>query len=689
MNDRILPPAAPARPGEIAPELAGRAWLGTGGRALKLGDLRGRMVLLDFWTFCCVNCLHVLDELRTLERSFADVLVVIGVHSPKFSHEANPAALAANVRRYQVEHPVLDDPELATWRAYGARAWPTLVLIDPDGRIVAHMAGEGHGEALAQRLAHLADLHRSRGSLVPGPGPYRPPESDCTALSFPSKAVALASGSLLVSDAGHHRLAEVTLDGELTRVIGTGERGWRDGSAGQACFSEPNGLCRLPSRLAARLGCDVVVADSANHALRGVNLATGAVTTLAGTGSQSARRGRLGPVLLGQGGGRADQTELSSPWDVVWDPARRLVLIAMAGVHQIWAYDPAQMRVGVLAGNSGEGLIDGPALLAELAQPSGLAMAANGRCWFADSETSALRWLDQELEVGTAIGSGLFDFGLADGAPGSALMQHPLGLAVPPNGQVVVADTFNGAVRIFDPNQQRLRTLATGLAEPSDVVLHPALANDEVVVVESSAHRLIRVKTSVSVNPAQPAKPTKLAQPASQAEPTSLAQPASLARPTSLAQPAGPAKSISLAQPAGPAKSARPHLEKATGRPAMDLPAGQGLDLEIDFTVPAGRRLDDASGPAIEVSVSASPPELLIQGGGPGHQLRRRLELAPGHGVLHVTARVATCDAAGAATPACHLNAQDWGIPVVVHQHPDQNHQHPDQVPSRISLPLG
>ena len=130
-----------------APQLVGRGWLNTGGRSYGLRDFRGKVLLLDFWTFCCVNCLHVLDELRPLEAEFADVLVTVGVHSPKFEHEADPAALAAAVERYAVHHPVLDDPDLTTWQAYAVRAWPTLVVVDPEGYVVHVAAGEGHAEA--------------------------------------------------------------------------------------------------------------------------------------------------------------------------------------------------------------------------------------------------------------------------------------------------------------------------------------------------------------------------------------------------------------------------------------------------------------------------------------------------------------------------------------------------------------
>src|ERR1700757_2391200 len=150
MNDAApapTPAPAPRRARVRAPELIGKGgWLNTGGKELTLSGLRGRIVILDFWTFCCINCLHVLDELRPLEERYADVLVVIGVHSPKFEHEKDPAAVKAAVERYAVTHPVLDDPAMLTWREYTAKAWPTLAVVDPEGYLVSVMAGEGHAE---------------------------------------------------------------------------------------------------------------------------------------------------------------------------------------------------------------------------------------------------------------------------------------------------------------------------------------------------------------------------------------------------------------------------------------------------------------------------------------------------------------------------------------------------------------
>ena len=220
------------RPRVRAPELRGRGWLNTGGVDLSLADLRGRFVLLDFWAFCCVNCLHVLDELRPLEATYDGELVVVGVHSPKFVHEADADALAAAVERYEVEHPVLDDPELVTWQAYTARAWPTLVLVDPEGYVVAQYAGEGHAHAIDALVAELREEHRAKGTLQPGGSPYVPPAVESGDLRFPAKAVALPSGGFLVADAGHHGLVELAADAE-TVVRRIGDRCARAGGRGR------------------------------------------------------------------------------------------------------------------------------------------------------------------------------------------------------------------------------------------------------------------------------------------------------------------------------------------------------------------------------------------------------------------------------------------------------------------------
>ncbi len=585
-----------------APELRGRGWLNTGGRLLSLSELRGRFVLLDFWTGCCVNCLHVLDELRPLEKKYADELVVIGVHSPKFPHEGTPEAVMAAVERYGVAHPVLDDPDLQTWQQYAVRAWPTLVLIDPEGYVVAQHSGEGHAHAIDMLLEHLVSDYQSRGTFHPDVAFIPDAAPDDTTLWFPAKAVLLADRSLLVADAGHHSLAQLDpASGALIRRIGTGTRGYRPGAANAAQFSEPNGLCLLPPDIRAGVGYDVVVADTVNHALRGIRLRDGYVRNLAGTGKQWMQ----GDPLPDQG--FADTT-MSSPWDVVWVPAWSEVAIAMAGNHQLWSYDPVAGRLTLRGGTTQEGLVDGDLMQAWFAQPSGFAVSSDGgTLWFVDAETSALRRVTNGV-VTTEVGSGLFDFGHVDGPAAEALLQHPLACCVLADGSIAIADTYNGAVRRFDPETRTVSTVAGDLAEPSGLIP----LGEELLVVESAAHRLTRVRL--------PAEATMVKASDMQSQ-----------------------------------------------RPAVSLRPGT-IVLEVIFTPPPGQKLDDRYGPAAHVVVSSTPADLLEDGAGSTDALRRvvRIGDAVDSAVLHVSARAASCDDGDAEFPACHVHQQDWGVPIEV-----------------------
>jgi thiol-disulfide isomerase/thioredoxin len=644
-----------------ASELVGRNWLNTGGKSLDLESLRGKIVLLDFWTFCCINCLHVLDELRPLEEKYSDVLVTVGVHSPKFEHEADPVALAAAVERYEIHHPVLDDPELETWKAYTARAWPTLVVIDPEGYIVAHLSGEGHADGLSVLIPELIAQHEAKGTLHRGNGPYVAPEPTSGTLRFPGKALFLPAGrgnsaiggpeakasdagtsdagSWLVTDTGHHRLVELGTDFHtVLRTYGSGTKGHADGPGADvdsvkptAQFNEPQGLVLLPEDVAAKTGYDVVIADSVNHRLRGLSLADGTVSTLVGNGVQ--RLLETGPARVdedaaGFTGRLSDHpldVALSSPWDVVWSAKLNAVVVAMAGVHQIFSFDPISGTVSILAGNGLEGLLDGAAHEAWFAQSSGLAEDADGNIWVADSETSALRKLVIDdaatVTVESAVGKGLFDFGFRDGPAAEARLQHPLGVTVLPDGSVAIADTYNGAVRRYDPATGTVSTLARGLSEPSDVIVdhtHTAGSEPLLVVVEANKHQLIYVPIP------------KEAQQVDE----------------------------------GAVQTHRPKSPVAPGT----------LELTVRFTAPTGQKLDDRWGDPTQLKISSTPPELLVAGGGTSVGLQRTLELSADvpDGVLHITARAAACDGPETADgeipdhAACHLYQQDWGIPVVL-----------------------
>ncbi|MGY5319133.1 NHL domain-containing thioredoxin family protein [Neomicrococcus lactis] len=640
-----------------ASALEGRNWLNTGGKQLNLEDLRGKIVILDFWTFCCINCLHVLDELRPLEEKYRDVLVTVGVHSPKFEHEADPIALAAAVERYEIHHPVLDDPELKTWQSYAARAWPTLVVVDPEGTNVAHLSGEGHANGLEVLVEELIAEHEAKGTLHRGDGPYVAPPAREGDLRFPGKVVALRDGGFLVGDSGHHRIVELDSDlRTVRRVIGAGIKGFADSpkdydaagspqgagsddsgvdqsgidQSGGARFNEPQGLALLPEDVAAKVGYDVVVADTVNHRLRGISLATGAVRTLAGNGVQrlldteQARKEAPGiGVNLAEGlAAGALEVSLSSPWDVVWSEKAQRVIVAMAGTHQIFSFDPVSGAVAVFAGSGLEGLEDGAAETSWFAQTSGLATDAAGDIWLADAETSALRVLrvgedGAVTAVETLVGQGLYDFGFQDGAAADARFQHPLGVTVLPDGSVAVADTYNGAVRRVDLASGEVSTLARGLAEPSDVLLDDSVDGEPVLlIVETNRHELVRI----------------------------------------------PLPKEALRVDEGSAQVTRPRTPVAAGE----------HQLVVRFAAPKGQKLDDRWGDPTQLKISSSPENLLVEGAGTSVGLTRTLVLNPNvpEGVLHITARAAACDGEpGGEIPdhaACHLYQQDWGIPVLL-----------------------
>lgn len=660
--------SASSTPRIRASELVGETWFNVGDQDLSLKELRGKIVILDFWAFCCVNCLHVLDELRPLEAKYSDVLVTVGVHSPKFDYEAETAAVAAAIERYDIAHPVLNDPELITWQAYTARAWPTLVVVDPEGYVVAHLTGEGHVAGLYSLIDQLIAEHEAKGTLHRGKGPYVAPEPVARDLKFPAKAIALGSrgsqdGSFLVADTGHHRLVEVANDLEtVLQTIGgngTGDkvtdeaaqadpnlisvRGIVDGGRDVALFNEPHGLALLPAEVASQVGYDILVADAVNHRLRGVNLTTGEVSTVAGNGVQrlidseriqedsgDAETVELTPFAAG-----ALETSLSTPWDVQYSEAEGTAIIAMAGTHQLFSYNPVTQALAVYAGTALEGLVDGPADEAWFAQSSGLSVDPDGTLWVADAETSAVRYIipstktdSKKPEIGTVVGTGLFDFGFRDGTPEDARLQHPLGVTNLPDGSVLIADTYNHAIRRWAPQTlnadgttkpAEVSTVARDLQEPSDILVETDAEGNAVsiVVVETNTHQLVRISV--------------------------------------------PEKFLHIDEGA-----------MQVQRPPTKLVAGD-LPITISFAAPKGQKLDDRWGDPTQLTISSTPENLLLAGEGRATGLTRQLRLNPEitEGVLHVTARAAACDGEyGQPIPdaaACHLYQQDWGIPVTIH----------------------
>ncbi|MDX1443819.1 MAG: thioredoxin-like domain-containing protein [Gammaproteobacteria bacterium] len=439
----------------------GLDWINTEGEALTLEDLEGKVVLLDFWTYGCINCYHIIPDLKKLEEKYGDALVVIAVHSAKFDAEGDTRRIRQITHRYEREHPVVNDRGFAFWNRYGARAWPTLVLIDPAGNVVGKVAGEGHYELLDEAIGRMIDTFADAGELDRAPLGYEPfwksEEGDIDSfLAFPGK-ILVDDERLYIADSNNHRIVVTDHSGKVIHLVGSGEAALRDGSFDEAAFQQPQGMTLDPQ---GRL----IVADTLNSAIRLVDFEKGEVTTLAGNGEQE---------YLREDRYEASGTGLNSPWDVLWHDGQ--VYIAMAGQHQIWRLDPGHDRIEVFAGTRREALTDGRRLDAALNQPSGLATDAK-RLYFADSEASAIRYAEfaEDGRLRTIVGTGLFDFGDVDGSGPKVRLQHPLGIDHV-DGLLYIADTYNDKIKVIDPADRSARTLLGGdgtLFEPGGLDVH-------------------------------------------------------------------------------------------------------------------------------------------------------------------------------------------------------------------------
>ena len=461
-----------------APPLApNRGWLNTDG-PLTLAALRGNVVILDFWTTCCINCQHVLPVLRALEERRAGQPVrVVGIHSAKFEAEADAGHVADALARHGVTHPVVLDDAMAIWEQYAIRSWPTLVILRPDGTVAALTPGEPVLDELDAFVQTVLDEARAEGTLRIRPEPTPVPTSAPPAtpasgpLRFPGKLAVAPDGRFAVADTGNHRVLLFSPEGTCVGAWGDGRPGFVDGASPRFC--RPNGLTFG--------GGGLWVADTDNHAIRRVDFGSGEVTTVAGIGTMG-----VGYI---QGALPAMEAPLRSPWDLV--AVEDDLVIAMAGTHQLYLYDAQDQTIGPLAGSGREALQDGGVAQASFAQPSGLALAFP-LLFVADSETSALRLVDLARQrVQTLVGRGLFDFGFADGPRGTALLQHPMGVGVSADG-VVVADTYNSALRRVAPNGAVTTLCRAGLREPEDVKFHQGAW----LVADTGNHRVVRIDPS-------------------------------------------------------------------------------------------------------------------------------------------------------------------------------------------------
>ena len=461
-------------------------WINTK-EPLSIDKLKGHIVVLDFWTYCCINCMHTLPILAELEKKYKEKPVIfIGVHSAKFFNEQDKKNIQQAVARYEISHPVLVDKQMVVWRKYGVSGWPTIAIVDPNGTLVYMQSGEGQKEMIEDTIDILLEKHEKSHTLAREPIKITKTVSTSkTILSFPGK-ISISKGRVAISDSNHNRIIVTNLMGKIEHIIGSGKIGLSDGSFSESAFFRPQGVTWKNDL--------IFVADTENHALRKIDLQNRKVTTLAGTGKQ-------GPWM--SAGGKGIETSISSPWDIgVKDD---LVFITMAGNHQIWAFDLKTELIRPFVGSGHENIVDGDRMQARLAQPSGISIL-DDVVYFVDSETSAIREIDLKTNyVRTIVGHGLFIFGHKDGHTDEALFQHPLGLSAIPK-KIFVADTYNSSIRVIDLEKETVATIigkqgmngvckvgdpncdALGLYEPSDVEFY----EDRLYIADTNNH-LIRV----------------------------------------------------------------------------------------------------------------------------------------------------------------------------------------------------
>jgi thiol-disulfide isomerase/thioredoxin len=481
-------------------------WLNTK-NSLRLSDLKGKLVLLDFWTYCCINCMHVLPTLKQAEEEFSKELLVVGVHTAKFETEKDTDNIRSAILRYEIKHPVLNDSAHTLWKQLGVGTWPTLVLIDPEGYAIWAHAGEIPYAELQTTLKKAVAFYKRKGTLDDRQVFFDLVELTAkpTPLRFPGKVISDTAGErLFISDSNHNRIVVTTTKGELLSTIGSGRIGAEDGALERASFNHPQGLAYRDEVL--------WVADTENHLIRRVDLQTKKVTTVAGTGKQTDSAWpnlnidapvprKLTRVPL--------NTPLGSPWDL-WIHADD-IYIAMAGPHQIWKMDLEGKGISQFAGNGREDIVDGPLLpkrtyaegSSSFAQPSGL--SSDGQwLYVADSEGSSIRAvpLAGNESVRTVVGTSrlpqnrLFTFGDVDGAKADALLQHPLGVAYH-SGQIYVVDTYNNKLKAVDAKTGAVKTVA-GDGQPGDTDLPPRLdepgglcvSNNRLYIADTNNHAI-------------------------------------------------------------------------------------------------------------------------------------------------------------------------------------------------------
>ncbi|KAJ6646671.1 NHL repeat-containing protein 2 [Pseudolycoriella hygida] len=499
--------------------------------------LSGKVVVLDFFTYCCINCIHMLPDLKKIEESYSveDGLVVIGVHSAKFANEKDSANILSAVQRYNITHPVVNDHETSMWMELKLRCWPTIIILGPKANPIFVKMGEGNFQLLEKYVAAAMKFYKEQNQIKSHSLPLNPAADLITpnlSLKFPGKiACTKTNGNdaipelYAISDTGNHRIIIITASGEVINKIGGKQAGYVDGDLSQAKFNSPQGVCFLNEKI-------LFVADTENHAVRRIDLIEKSVTTIAGTGVQG---------FDFVGGKMGAEQEISSPWDVavyktrdmdmtfhldgVTVAEKNVVIVAAAGTHQIWAVCIDDViwwkfkkytagTVVVIAGNGKEeNRNNSYPQNAAFAQPSGLSIGSN-EMFIADSESSCIRKLSLvDGKVLAVVGGdrnpkNLFAYGDVDGQGIAAKLQHPLGVCFnSKDNSVYVADSYNHKIKRINVTTNHCETCniveesskdVMVFSEPGGLCLNPT--GDTLYVANTNNHsiELVDLHTMIS-----------------------------------------------------------------------------------------------------------------------------------------------------------------------------------------------
>ena len=473
--------------------------------------MKGRIVLLDFWTYCCINCLHVIPILKQLEEIYKELLV-IGIHSAKFTNEKSKKNINYALHRHLIKHPVVCDNELDLWTSLEINCWPTFMILNPYGQIIAEFQGEIQANLVKDFIRYCFEYYEK--DLLP----IKSLESlemknlkeveFSNELCFPTK-LCLGLNKLFISDSGNNRIIAVDCNTiEILYTIG-GLNGYQDGLYEEAKFNWPQGLAIDVEEQR------LYIADTDNNIIRAVDLQKRVVSTLCGKYKKDGVIGNYDYI----GGKQGLEQEVSSPWDICLYKRdnNKFLFIACAGTHQIWMYTfktTSELTSLALwknvtlsfdtlvcvAGNGKErNRNNSYPLQASFAQPSGLCLDIRNNCLFiADAESSTVRMLSlKDGSVKNIVGGdssqpdNLFVYGDVDGVGAQVRLQHPMDIKCLNEKDLLIADTYNNKLKLVNINTKLCRTFVEkDFSEPNGLFVDEV---DEKIFIADTNNHLIKV----------------------------------------------------------------------------------------------------------------------------------------------------------------------------------------------------